>query len=449
MSTSLIALQIRTQENKDATKERIIMITSVEINGYRLLHEFSADLGPLTVIIGANATGKSTFIEFLRGISLSMDFPIADAMPLSGVLTASENTTETNWKLTFKKPGAWERSQLASSMEFVYEVSLGLERDSGRTLPLYECVRNGHPHPGYSTPLLYLQARGERCHVYDLSKGTLVPFDQAVPPSEDAPAHEATELAIPDDLAQMQKSKRKLRLAQIQFPREFPQLFWTRIFFQWIGYFPGFDVSRQSALRTRPAEIKPHTALEPEGGNLGTVLHDILTRGQYQAVAEQMRQIARAAYPFIEDIFAETTFGTPPQILVRVRESGCNRMMELWELSDGVLRFLCLTAALLSPTLSPVVLVDEPESGLHPGLLPVVADLIKLASESRQVIITTHSPELLNRFTLDEVAVIRREGARAQWFRPGTRQSLRTMLEGVQGETLGDLHRSGELEAVS
>jgi predicted ATPase len=123
--------------------------------------------------------------------------------------------------------------------------------------------------------------------------------------------------------------------------------------------------------------------------------------------------------------------------------------MELWELSDGMLRFLCLAASLLNPVPPPVIAVDEPESGLHPKLLPVVADMIKTASERKQVLITTHSPDLLNRFEIDDLAVITRgEEFNSKWHRPSDRKSLVEMLKDVTGETVGDLHRSGELEAI-
>ncbi len=121
--------------------------------------------------------------------------------------------------------------------------------------------------------------------------------------------------------------------------------------------------------------------------------------------------------------------------------------MELWDLSDGVLRFLCLTAALLPPQAS-LVAIDEPETGLHPKLLPIVGDLIKTAAEKGQILVTTHSPDLLNQFGLDDVAVIARENGQARWLRPGTRESLRKMLANVVSESLGDLHRTGELESL-
>ena len=127
-----------------------------------------------------------------------------------------------------------------------------------------------------------------------------------------------------------------------------------------------------------------------------------------------------------------------------------DRSMDLWELSDGMLRFLCLTVALLNPVPPPLIAIDEPELGLHPRLLPIVADLIKTASEKTQVLVTTHSPDLLSCFDISDVAVMTRDedSISSRWKRPADRESLVQMLKSVEGETLGDLHRSGELEAI-
>ena len=120
-----------------------------------------------------------------------------------------------------------------------------------------------------------------------------------------------------------------------------------------------------------------------------------------------------------------------------------------YRLLDGFEADLCLATALLNPQPRPLVAIDEPELGLHPGLLPIVAEMIKTAAERTQVLVTTHSPDLLNCFDIADVAVMARntDDAKVVWHRPANRKTLVEMLNNVTGETLGDLHRSGELEA--
>ncbi|HVN77401.1 MAG TPA: hypothetical protein VMW38_00215, partial [Terriglobia bacterium] len=81
----------------------------------------------------------------------------------------------------------------------------------------------------------------------------------------------------------------------------------------------------------------------------------------------------------------------------------------------------------------------------------VVADMIKTAAERTQALVTTHSPDLLNRFNIHDVAVMSRleEDPKVQWHRPENRKTLVQMLKAVSGESIGDLHRSGELEVIS
>jgi predicted ATPase len=79
------------------------------------------------------------------------------------------------------------------------------------------------------------------------------------------------------------------------------------------------------------------------------------------------------------------------------RQAGIHRLMDVRELSDGTLRFLCLAAALLTPQPPSLLVLNEPESSLHPALLPALADLIAQASQHCQVLVTTHAGELAQR----------------------------------------------------
>jgi predicted ATPase len=278
----------------------------------------------------------------------------------------------------------------------------------------------------------------------------LVPFDEALPATPVVrDAVPAGSLAVPAVVPQVPQEV-ALLLSQIRFFNEFPVPSAVRFLLSNMAFYPGFDVGRLSSLRTKPAEIRANVVLTVNGDNLGTVLHEMLNRYEFRSAANELRSFLRAAYPTFEEIHCDTTFGTPAQVLTRVRERGMPRSMELWELSDGMLRFLCLATALMSPIAPPLVAIDEPEAGLHPRLLPVVADMIKGAAERTQVLITTHSPDLLNRFGIEEVAVMGRseDAPRAVWHRPADRKSLVQMLKEVRSETMGDLLRSGELEAA-
>jgi predicted ATPase len=436
------------------------MIKSVELNGYRLLDDFRADMGRLTVVIGANATGKSTLISALQLINWSVVSSLKDAVSSCGglrsILSAFDGAEKLAWRLTFCKPADqpfWKAAPLEEGRYYVYEVTVG--RDSyGEPLPLSEVLRNEMPYEGYDQPLKFLEATPHRSLVFSQKDHRLVPFDEA--PADESvslPARNNGAMSEPGTAEtipppQLSDQVESLRLAQMRFVNEFPIPSWTRILLSMLAFYPGFDVSRNSAVRTKPSEIRPTTVLSGDGENLGTVLHEILTRAQYREAAAEIQEFLRAAYPSFDGIYAETSYETPPKVLLRIREREMRRNLETWELSDGMLRFLCLGAALLNPAPPAFMAVDEPEVGLHPRLLPIVADMIKTASERTQVLVTTHSPDLLSCFDLDDVAVMARDENTIEWKRPGDRATLKKMLDTVAGETVGDLHRSGELEAL-
>jgi predicted ATPase len=431
------------------------MIKSIKIEGYRILDGFRADFGELTMVIGANATGKSTLMDCLQFISSCVEYSLKYAMNSQGgldsVLTASKRTEKLSWELTFQKPmqnSFLKALPLKEGQSYVYEVVI--EKDQyQQAVPIYEVLRTEKPYETHEQPFKLLEATRYKSLIFDFSRHELVPFDEAV--GEDSQKlFKDKDISTSDNLKvseEASKQERSLRLAQMRFFNEYPIPSWTRFILSRCFFYPGFEVGRYSKLRTQPSEIQPHTILASNGENLGTVLHEILTRADYRNVANNLRDFLRVAYPSFDDFFAESTFGTPPKVLVNIREKGMMRNMQLWDLSDGMLRFLCLGTALLNPIPPILIAIDEPEVGFHPRLLPIVADMIKTASEKTQVLVTTHSPDLLNCFDIDNIAVMARDENKITWQRPGNRESLKKMLKNVKGDSLGDLHRSGELEA--
>ena len=428
------------------------MITQIEIGGYRLLDEFKADFTPLTVVIGANAVGKSTLIDCLQLIGECCEVPLNTAMGwhygAASMLSSGNVNRQLTWNITFHHPTLSDILHLDAEKSLIYEVVL-MPDTQNQMHSRYEVLKNQVPAPGHKEPFKFLEATPFRQQIFDRRQGKFTTFDEAQSSTENVRESNPAETAHPSVPAQPAQQEVALLLSQIRFFNEFPVPSLVRILLAHMAFYPGFDVTRSSSLRTKAADISPVTTLSGNGDNLGTVLHEILTRYDYRSSAKELREFLRVAYPAFEEIHCDTTYGTRPQVLVGVREKGMRRSMNLWELSDGMLRFLCLATALLNPVPRMMVAIDEPELGLHPGLLPVVAEMIKTAAERAQVLVTTHSPDLLSCFDIADVAVMARDAdnAKVVWHRPANRKTLVEMLENVTGDTLGDLHRSGELEA--
>lgn len=129
------------------------------------------------------------------------------------------------------------------------------------------------------------------------------------------------------------------------------------------------------------------------------------------------------------------------QLQLYLAENG--RMFPARRLSDGSLRFLCLLAILLDPTPRPLVVIEEPELGLHPDILPTIRDLMVEACETRQLIITTHSTQLLDAMTDHAASVLiceKEEGSTCL-----TRLSQDEIEQWREHGGLGDLWMSGHI----
>jgi len=123
---------------------------------------------------------------------------------------------------------------------------------------------------------------------------------------------------------------------------------------------------------------------------------------------------------------------------------GNNEPFYLNEMSDGTVRMLCWAVILHSPQFPSLLVIDEPELGLHPAWLSVLAQWIKQASEKTQIILTTHSPDLLDKFTdrLENVYCFYPTDANHYGLKPLSPEVLKPQLE--EGWELGDLYRVGD-----
>jgi predicted ATPase len=136
--------------------------------------------------------------------------------------------------------------------------------------------------------------------------------------------------------------------------------------------------------------------------------------GSYELIRDTVRLIA----PFFDDfLLRPQTKGHDEQVRLEWQQKGSDFPFQPNHLSDGTIRFVCLATALLQPELPATVVIDEPELGLHPYAISMLADLIKSASERTQVIISTQSPTLLDYFEPEEVVVVNRKQGRSTFER--------------------------------
>lgn len=193
------------------------------------------------------------------------------------------------------------------------------------------------------------------------------------------------------------------------------------------------DTSLTAGMR-RYHSVHDWRELNPDASNIAAFL--LRLRQEHPQDYEKIKETIQIIAPFFDDFILEPTMqGASEDVRLEWRHKGRSTPFQPWQFSDGTLRFICLATALCQPNPPSTVVIDEPELGLHPFALDVLAGLIRDAADRTQLIVSTQSPTLLNHFAPPEVIVIdRAEGASR--FR---RLDTESLAEWLNDFTLGEL----------
>jgi len=200
------------------------------------------------------------------------------------------------------------------------------------------------------------------------------------------------------------------------------------------------DTSSTSPMK-KTADVDDNRYLRPDGSNLAAFLYYL--RERHETEYSLIRRTVQRVAPFFDDFQLEPQKLNPQKIRLEWRHKGSEAYFDAAALSDGTLRFIALTTLLLQPEFyrPSVILVDEPELGLHPVAITLLASLIKQVSVNTQVIISTQSPFLLDHFQPEDVLVAERVDGGTQFTRLDSAK-LATWLEDY---SLGQLWEKNEL----
>lgn len=184
------------------------------------------------------------------------------------------------------------------------------------------------------------------------------------------------------------------------------QIFLTRL--KGLRVYHFHDTSESAYIRTNQ-EIDRNRMLQSNGGNLASFLY--MLRESHSQHYQRILSTIRLAVPYLKDFDLEPDPLNPKQIQLRWRDRNPDYEFGPHQLSDGSLRAIALITALLQPEelLPAVIFIDEPELGLHPSAIGIVAKLLKAVSVKRQVVVATQSPRLLAECAPEDVVVVERE----------------------------------------
>jgi predicted ATPase len=194
-----------------------------------------------------------------------------------------------------------------------------------------------------------------------------------------------------------------------------------------------FHDTSDTALVKQIHSVTDNLILKTDAANLAAFL--LLLKKKHPNNYQQIIKTIRLVAPFFVDFVNRENEGN---IQLEWFEKGnLDTPFKAHILSDGTLRFMCLATLLLQPfeLMNDTILIDEPELGLHPYALAVLADLIKRVAEQKQLIISTQSVELINHFSANDIIVVDRVND-ASTFKRLDEEQLNDWLEDY---TLGDL----------
>ncbi len=365
------------------------------------------DLEPLNVLIGPNGSGKSNLIE---AISLLNAAPRDLLKPLR----QGGGTAEWIWK-------GGERAEDASLAALVdYQDSL-LDYELSFTT-----AQSRFSLVDESVSLLKNKVGGSYSirEVYGYNQGT--------------PTVALTNLSPTATTKEIEGlSPEQSVLAQLRGLDFYPELTYLGIAFANITFFRECILGRFAAPRLPQRVDLPEDFLLENASNLGLILNDLQNRMvTKRLIVERLQQF----YEGVEDITTKVQGGT---IQIFLHERGLDEPSPASRLSDGTLHYLCLLTILLHPDPPPLICIEEPELGLHPDVIPIVAELLIEASQRTQLIVTTHSDILVSALseTPEAVVVCERDeqGTKLRRLDP---EDLKEWLERYR---LGDLWAKGEI----
>jgi predicted ATPase len=372
------------------------------------------ELQPLNVLIGSNASGKSNLIEaigLLKATPTDLTAPIRKGGGINDFLWKGDRGTPTAEIETIV-------DYPEGLMPLRYRVGF---TSSGQRLELIdEAVENELSNSGESQPYFFYRYQQGRPVLNVKNK----PESQAGTAIGRSERRLRREDLIPDQSV----------LSQRKDPDQYPELTYLSNQFANIGLYRDWHIGRDSQPRLpQKADLPEHPLLE-DGSNLGLVLNNL----QYQVGSRQIIEKVKKFYEAAEELTIKIYGGT---VQIFLREEDLIQPIPATRLSDGTLRYLLLMALLLDPTPPPLLCIEEPEIGLHPDIVPTIAEMLIEASQRTQLIVTTHSDALVSALTPDSVLVCERDD-RGSHLRRLDPERLKKWLENY---SLGDLWRMGEI----
>ena len=346
-----------------------MLIRRLKISGMLSFGPEGIDLPmePLNVLIGSNGSGKSNFIEALALLQAAPHDLSAPVRRMGGI-------SEWLWK----GDGARAIAEIEAIVSYPrgggpLRHTLLIVQQGERFEVRYESI--GAEPTAFNPYRPYYVSTDDKVEISGLVAG---------------PGVRRTMRALDRSAVHRDASI----LSQREDPDLYPELGWLQQQYRRIQLFRNWEFGPDAGLRQPPRADQPSTFLTERGENLALLLSKLRGNSRQEFI-KSMQQI----YDGIEGFYVEVGEGRGKLF---VEESGGGvRYIPASRLSDGTLRYMALAAILLDPEPPPLVVIEEPELGLHPDVVLSIGRMLVKASERTQLVVTTHSRVLID--ALDDI----------------------------------------------
>jgi predicted ATPase len=373
-------------------------LDKIEVEGFKSIRSMSLEFRGLNVLIGANGVGKSNFL----GV-----FKLLNRMYLGALQVYIGTCGGADALLHFGRKST---------------SSIRIKAFLGNYSHGYECTLA----PTADDRLIFEQ---ESCWFQDASPEAS-PFTVSFGSGHSESGLKPTRF-LPQRKSEVARERRRSAVEVATAAKERAVTgYVVRALFGEVYHF--HDTSDSAAVKLT-SSLDDNHRLNADAGNLAAFLYRLKTKnpGDYSNIVSAVRLV----FPFFDDFTLEPSRLNPDKIRLEWRERGSDTYFNASALSDGTLRFICLATLLLQPDLPSTILLDEPELGLHPYAINVLAELLRGAATKTQVIASTQSVGLVNQFEPEDVIVVEREDQQSV-FRHLDRADMQSWLDDYG---LGDL----------
>jgi len=404
-------------------------IKKIKVSNFKSFKELDLELGNFNVIIGANASGKSNFTEIFKFLKDLEENSLSDAIFMHGGLESLRNlkigsTSELTMQTQSDKKFGWGMgSQALKIHEITYQFSLQFNKQKNgyriafdQLTQKFQIARMKEEEKALFENGIITQGEFSICNVDGKPE---LSFN---PPEVRSLLEE--EKAIPP-LSFFQKlfgEKIPTETLLIRTPYAIVPP-WESLFSE-IGI---YNIDPHMAKKA--VEIGDKVELKGKGENLALVLNKLLEDADNR---RKFCNLLKDLLPFVDNV--DTERFAEKSVLIKLQEDYYKGdYLRAYMLSDGTINVTALLIALYFEE-KDIIIVEEPERNMHPHLISKLMDMMKDASKNKQIIVTTHSSEVVKHAGLENILLVSRDkGGFSTISRPGEKEEVKIFLENELG----------------